>query len=147
LHDTGNNIDLTTTFVKIPDAGNDGGNWAVRIHGKPQADENRDLKTTVMFTIASPASGLVGLEVQGDEDVLQDPAGITGDITIKGQNPTLGVYKLVVTEGKGSHPQHGHPSAGERPLDRTFISSTRLPEESLWRSKSMFNRCFQRSNH
>jgi mannosyl-oligosaccharide glucosidase len=134
IHDAVNEIDLTTSFVKVSDAGDKGGNWAVRVKGAPRGGR-ADIKTTVVFSVTSPGSGLQGLEVAGDLDYLRDPRGIEGDVTLKGENPTLGPFKMVITERAGKHPSHGHPSQDDRPLDRSQVASATLPENVLWQTK------------
>jgi mannosyl-oligosaccharide glucosidase len=135
IHDAENDIDMTTSFVKVSDAGDRGGNWAVRVKGSPRPGSRDDIKTTVVFSVTSPGSGLTGLEVAGDMDYLRDPRGIEGDITIRGDNPTLGPFKIVVTERSGKHPTHNHPSQDERPLDRSQVASATLPENVLWQTR------------
>src|ERR1700712_3284560 len=110
IHDAGKQMDITTSLVKVSDAGDKGGNWAVRIKGTPRKGAPEDLKSTVVFSIASEGQALAGLEVQGDPELLKDPKGIEGDIVIKGDNPSLGAFKIVVKEGKGNHPTHTHES-------------------------------------
>jgi mannosyl-oligosaccharide glucosidase len=136
MHDAGNHIDITTSFVKIPNEGVRGGNWAVRVKGALREDAPAGSKTMLMFAISSESSGLQGLEVLGEEEELKDERGFPGDVTIKGENPKLGSYKVVVSKGKGAHPHNSHPCLEERPLDNTFVSSLRLAEDTLWKSKS-----------
>src|ERR1700753_2470351 len=110
IHDTGNEIDITTSFVKVSDAGDKGGHWAVRVKGKPRPEAQEDLKSTIIFSIASEGGPLSSLEVVGETEVLQDPRGMEGDVVLNGENHVLGPFKIVVTEGKGKHPTHVHPS-------------------------------------
>jgi mannosyl-oligosaccharide glucosidase len=138
IHDSENEIDITTSFVKISDAGDKGGHWAVRVKGKPREDAHEDLKYTVVFAISSEGGGLSSLEVVGDVNVLQDPKGIEGEIVLKGENPSLGAFKIVVTEGKGKRPTHSHPSEEDRPLERTFVTSDMIPPEHLWQTKGNY---------
>jgi mannosyl-oligosaccharide glucosidase len=138
MHDQGNQIDLTTSFVKLPDSKVGGGNWAIRVHGKPRQDAPASLKTTVIFAIASPSSGLTGLEVAGNAEDVQDPKGIEGDVTIKGENPKLGAFKVVITDGEGKRPEVSHPSGADRLLDRSLVQSTQLDESLLWQPKGRF---------
>jgi mannosyl-oligosaccharide glucosidase len=133
IHDAGNEIDITTSFVKISDAGDKGGNWAVRIKGTPRQGAHEDLKTTVVFSVSSEGGPLSSLEVVGDD--IDDVKGIEGDVVLSGDNPTLGTFKVAITEGKGKHPEHIHPSEEERPLDRTFVVSSTIPQEHLWQTK------------
>ncbi|CAJ2508223.1 Uu.00g094090.m01.CDS01 [Anthostomella pinea] len=131
IHDAGNKIDITTTFVKVPGGGH-GGSWAARIKGEPREDAPSDLKTTVMFYIASEALG-EALEVAGDGS----DTGFDGDVTFAGKSGVLGDYKLVVTKGKGSHPSSDHAATDLRDLEKTTVTSLTLPEEHLWQAKSI----------
>jgi mannosyl-oligosaccharide glucosidase len=130
IHDAGNLIDITTSFVKIP-GGNNGGSWAVRIKGTPRTDASPNLKSTVVFY--ATLQGLGSLEVADEID----PLGYEGDVTLLGNSDGLGEYKLVVTKGEGSHPAPVHKSYREKPLDRTIVHSQRFPEEVLWQTKPL----------
>ncbi|ORY10249.1 glycoside hydrolase [Clohesyomyces aquaticus] len=129
IHDPANRIDLTTEFVKVA-GGQHGGNWGVRIKGTPREDASPDLRTTVVWY--SFLEGLGSLDVdEGDEGELARE----GDVVMKGQTAELGDFELKVAEGSGDHPRIDHPSAAEKPLDKTLINSMQLPEEALWQTK------------
>jgi mannosyl-oligosaccharide glucosidase len=130
IHDAGNLIDITTSFVKIP-GGNNGGSWAVRVKGTPRTGASPNLKSTVVFYAA--LQGLGSLEVVNEID----PLGYEGDVTLLGNSDGLGEYKLVVTKGEGSHPAPVHKSYREKPLDRTIVHSQRVSEEVLWQTKPL----------
>ncbi|KAF2471180.1 glycoside hydrolase [Lindgomyces ingoldianus] len=130
IHDPANGIDITTEFVKIP-GGQHGGNWGVRIKGTPREDVSPDLRTTVVWY--SSMEGLGSLEVEAEEGETFSE----GDVVMKGQTVELGDFELRVTEGTGEHPRTGHPSADEKPLDKTLVNSLQLPEEALWQTKAV----------
>ncbi|KAK7750609.1 Processing alpha glucosidase I [Diatrype stigma] len=131
IHDAGNNIDITTSFVKIPGGGN-GGSWAARIKGEPRDDAPPDLKTTVVFYLASEQWGeLVEVADNGDD------TGFDGDVIFKGQSSALGDYKLVVTKGTGAHPASSHPISAKRDLDKTTVQSLNVPEDRLWMANQL----------
>lgn len=132
IHDSGNGIDITTDFVKFPEKGSHGGSWAARIRGTPREDATEDLRTTVVFYVG--VEGLGSLEVEGAEEV-ENEVGFEGDVKIDGQTPDLGEFKISVVDVKGEHPVHTHPSHQEKPLGKTFVHSTQLPEEALWQAK------------
>lgn len=90
-----------------------------------------DTKTSVVFYAS--LEGLGSLEV----DNAEDGPGFTGDVNLKGESEGLGQYKLVITQGRGSHPKSSHPSYEEKPLDRTFVQSFSLPSEVLWQAKQI----------
>ncbi|MCJ1368496.1 Processing alpha glucosidase I [Acarospora aff. strigata] len=132
IHDAGNNVDITTEFIKIP-GGRHGGSWGVRIRGTPREDAPPNLKTTVIFYTAM--EGLGSLEIANDKDSL----GIEGTVTITGQTAELGDFKIDVTEGPESnmHPPPTHPSSQEKRLDRTMVASFEVPEEAIWQTKPL----------
>ena len=142
IHDNDNDIDITTSFVKITEpsiAGAKGGNWAARIRGTPRSGAQSNLRTTVVFTIASPEAGsLGGLTVDASEADMKDGKGLSGNVTLSGESKTMGDYTIVVTHGKGERPLHSHPSNQDRPLDRTFVSSSSYPTPNLWQAKRTF---------
>ncbi|KAH9901969.1 glycoside hydrolase family 63 protein [Xylariomycetidae sp. FL2044] len=131
IRDAGNKIDITTTFVKIPGGGH-GGSWAARIKGEPREDAPPDLKTTVMYYLASEALG-ESLEVTADAD----DDGFEDDVAFRGSSAVLGDYKLVVTKGKGDHPSSNHPVSATRDLEKTTVSSLALSEEHMWQAKQI----------
>ncbi|KAF1814629.1 mannosyl-oligosaccharide glucosidase [Eremomyces bilateralis CBS 781.70] len=133
IRDTANGIDLTTSFIKDTAAGDKGGNWGVRISGKPR--EKEDVKTTVIFYTAR--EGLGGLEVETDV-----PAeGVEGDVVMKGESGALGDFTITVTgdpedrKGINKHPFHSHVTAQEKHLDRTFVNTQQLQPDALWQTK------------
>lgn len=130
IHDAGNNIDITTEFVKIP-GGFHGGSWGVRIKGTPREDAPFNLLSTVIFYTAM--EGLGSLEIINERDSL----GIQGTVTIKGQTAELGDFNIDITEGPESnmHPPPTHQSSQDKPLDRTLVASFQVPEEAIWQTK------------
>lgn len=138
IHDAGNLIDITTSFVKIPEAGGRGGNWGVRISGTPRADAPSDLKSTMIFFAAVEGQGVSRLEAAFTDE--EKDSGYDGDITIDGENPGIGDFKIVITgdgNGGNKHPVHGHPSGMDKTLDKTFVHSALMPEEALWQAKPL----------
>ncbi|KAI1256017.1 hypothetical protein MGN70_002177 [Eutypa lata] len=131
IHDAGNNIDITTSFVKIPGGGR-GGSWAARIKGEPREDAPPDLKTTVVFFLASEPWGELIEVAEGGEET-----GFDEDVTLNGQSSALGDYKLVVTKGTGAHPSSSHPISTLRDLDKTTVQSLNVPEERLWMANQL----------
>ncbi|KAF2397248.1 mannosyl-oligosaccharide glucosidase [Trichodelitschia bisporula] len=132
IHDAGNQLDLTTEFVKVP--GENGGKWGVRIKGTPRDGVN-DLKTTVVFYVAKEKASLGPLAVVGGEEELK--GGFEGDVKIEGDALGLGSFGVTIKRGKGTHPTHGHPSGLDRSLDKTFVHSLQLPETALWQTKAV----------
>ncbi|KAL6831078.1 glycoside hydrolase family 63 protein [Trichoderma sp. SZMC 28015] len=129
IHDEGNGIDITTSFIKVP-GGNHGGSWAARIKGTVRDDTPDDTKYLVHYYIAQ--EGLGDLEVQGEDG---DGLGFEGDVTLKGSSGTLGDYTVVITEGSGNHPESDHEISTSRRGDRTVVRSLVLPGEHIWQAK------------
>ncbi len=128
IHDSGNKIDITTSFVKIP-GGKNGGSWAVRVKGKPRPDAPEILMSTVVFYAS--LEGLGSLEVENEAD----PLGFEGDVTLKGNSTGLGEYKMVITRGIGHKPAPNHDAYKAKPLDRTLVHSFTVPDDNVWMVK------------
>ncbi|CAM1508083.1 Fc.00g049310.m01.CDS01 [Cosmosporella sp. VM-42] len=128
IHDEGNKIDITTSFVKIP-GGNHGGSWAARIKGELRDDAPSDTKTMVFYYIVQEGDG--ELQVQGEGTKF----GFDDDVTLQGSSKPLGDYKLVVTKGTGKHPKSNNELLKDRHGDTTIVVSTDVPEEIAWQGK------------
>ena len=132
IHDAGNNIDITTEFVKIP-GGEHGGNWGVRVKGTPREDAPARLMTTVMFYAGMEGLGSLSLGNEPDE------LGVEGDIHFNGNTNELGDFTLRIIESPegNAHPPATHESYRKKPLDRSIIASLQMPEEALWQAKQL----------
>ena len=140
MHDKGNGIDLTTSFVKF-DGGR--GGWGARVKGNIREDAEpamgsqdgvaENLKTSVWFTVGM--EGLGSIKVQGAE--AGEEFGLDRNVVFNGQTNELGDFKITVSEPADNtqHPYHTHPSYQSKPLDHTFVHSVQVPEEALWQSK------------
>ncbi|KAK8143979.1 Processing alpha glucosidase I [Beauveria asiatica] len=129
IHDKGNSIDITTSFVKVP-GGEHGGSWAARIKGVPREGVPKDINTMLYYYIAQDGEGELFVETESTE------FGYTGDVALKGSSKSLGDYTVVVTEGKGKRPTTDHDLAKRRKTDTTLVHSLQLPEHELWQSKA-----------
>ena len=132
IHDAANFLDLTTEFVKIP-GGEHGGSWGARIKGAPRKDAPPNLVTAIVF--AASMEGLGSLSVANDPD----PLGYEGAVTLKGESLELGSFQVDVTTGPRSnqHPPSQHETFSGKPLDRTMVSSLRVPENVIWQTKPL----------
>lgn len=131
IHDPANQIDITTEFIKFP-GGEHGGSWGARIRGTPREDASPNIRSTVVWYHTLEGAG--SLQVEGAD--AEEP-GMPGDVLLTGQTPELGDFEIQITEGKGGHPQTGHPSYDEKPLDRTLVHSGQAPDEALWQIKAV----------
>ncbi|CAK7566684.1 MAG: Processing alpha glucosidase I [Sporothrix epigloea] len=144
IHDKFNNIEITTSFIKIP-GGAHGGSWGARIKGEPQsesgaeADSVSSVKTMVVFYLAQEEEG-AQISVKDVSGADWDEQGFAGDITFEGASTGLGSFKLVVTQGKGAHPQSDHAYSEERDLEKTTVQSLTTLTEYLWQAKQLLFR-------
>ncbi len=129
IHDIGNGIDITTSFVKVP-GGAHGGNWAARIKGVLNEDASPDQKTVVVYYVTQEGANPELQALAGD-----DEKGYEGDVTIQGRSEALGSYKLVVTEGTGIRPKSDHDLSDLRGPGQTVVQSLSYPEEHIWQAK------------
>ncbi|PHH69374.1 hypothetical protein CDD82_7805 [Ophiocordyceps australis] len=142
IHDVGNKIDLSTTFVKVPGGGH-GGSWAARIKGQLRDDAPPDLKTAVYYYIAQ--EGDEELRVEPDESHPESQQGFQGDLTLRGRSKALGEYSLVVTKGHGRHPTTNHELSEERPGHTTLVNSQDLAENLLWQARPLIFQQIQKA--
>ncbi|KAK4669782.1 Processing alpha glucosidase I [Podospora pseudopauciseta] len=128
IHDKGNGLTLTTSFVKVP-GGRNGGNWGARVKGVLVDPEQR---TTVILYVTQEGGGRLEAE-RGEEK-----RGYEGDVVLSGESEGLGGYKLVVTKGEGERPTSTHEISeleawGEG--GRTTVQSLQYPDEQIWQAK------------
>ena len=127
IHDTGNKIDLTIDFVKVPGA--NGGSWAARVKGTPREEAPANIVTTVLFYAGMEGLGEVGF----DEDLNQK-----GTVSMNGKTNELGQFHIDVTAGPDNHlPYKTHKAWDRKPLDRTLATSLQVPPEALWQAKNI----------
>ncbi|KAI5461508.1 family 63 glycoside hydrolase [Mariannaea sp. PMI_226] len=130
IHDEGNNVDITTSFVKFP-GGSHGGSWAARIKGEIRSDAPKDSKTMLFYYIAQEGEGELGTDGAGS------PAGFEGDVTFKGNSKALGDYTILVTKGTGDHPATNHELFPHRKGENTVVLSANIPSEAIWQGKNV----------
>lgn len=133
IHDSGNHIDITTSFVKVPGGAN-GGSWAARIKGVPRPGVPDDVRTQMILFLGQEGFGSI-LEPQADGD--QD--GFPGDVTVTGRSESLGDYKVVITKGTGEHPAGGEYNE-DHDMEKTVVQSMNLPPEFLWQAQRIVQR-------
>lgn len=130
IHDTGNTLDLTIDFIKVP-GGQHGGSWAARVRGVPREDGSPDQPISIVFYATLEGLGNLGVATESG------PLGYDGDVKLTGYTTDLGDFSIDVTAGPGTneHPEHEHPSYEDKPLDRTLVSSSTIAPENLWQAK------------
>lgn len=133
IHDAGNHIDITTSFVKVPGGAN-GGSWAARIKGVPRSGVPDDVRTQMILFLGQEGFGSI-LEPPTDGE--QD--GFPGDVTFKGRSESLGDFNIVITKGTGEHPAGGEFNE-DHDMEKTIIQSLNLPPEFLWQAQRIVQR-------
>ncbi|KUI71757.1 hypothetical protein VM1G_07295 [Cytospora mali] len=136
IHDAGNGIDLTTSFVKVPGGGN-GGSWAARIKGVPRSGVPDDIKTQVLLYVSQDGLGSQ-LEVQPDGE----DNGFAHDVALIGKSDSLGEFNIVITEGTGEHPQDRSDIDETQDFTKTIVQSIMAPAEFMWQGKAIALRLF-----
>lgn len=129
IHDEGNGLDVTISFIKVP-GGNHGGSWGARIKATVRDDAPPDSKYLVHYYVAQEELG--DLAVQGDDN---GGLGFEGDVTFKGSSPSLGDYQVVITKGTGNHPTSDHEISASRRGDTTVVRSVSLAAGDVWQAK------------
>ncbi|KAL6849271.1 Processing alpha glucosidase I [Amphichorda felina] len=130
IHDEGNHIDITTSWVKIP-GGAHGGSWAARIKGELQQGAPATTKTNIFYYIAQEGEGELAAEGQAG------PFGFDGDVSFKGKSEALGDYSIVVTKGEGKHPTSDFEILKTRRGDTTLVRSSDAAEDIQWQAKAV----------
>ncbi|KAM0479900.1 hypothetical protein ACHAPX_004478 [Trichoderma viride] len=129
IHDEGNGLDVTISFIKVP-GGSQGGSWGARIKATVRDDAPPDTKYLVHYYVAQEELG--DLIVQGDDN---GGIGFEGDVTFKGNSHSLGDYNVVITKGTGNHPTSDHEISATRRGDTTVVRSVSLPAGDVWQAK------------
>lgn len=129
IHDEGNGLDVTISFIKVP-GGSHGGSWGARIKATVRDDAPPDSKYLVHYYVAQEELG--DLVVQGDDN---GGIGFEGDVTFKGSSPSLGDYNVVITKGTGNHPTSDHEISASRRGDTTVVRSVSLKADDVWQAK------------
>ncbi|EXJ91346.1 mannosyl-oligosaccharide glucosidase [Capronia coronata CBS 617.96] len=129
IHDTGNKIDLTIDFVKVP-GGQHGGSWATRVKGTLREDAPPNLVTTLIF--------YAGMEGLGELGFTSEEPDVEGVVTLHGQTLDLGEFDISFKEPSENRlPYRTHGSWDAKPLDRTLMSSLPMSPESIWQAKNI----------
>ncbi|KAL0085821.1 glycoside hydrolase [Phycomyces blakesleeanus] len=116
INDGPSNIAITTEFIKIP-GGQHGGDWGVRVRGKPMDDDVETI-TSVMFSLA--------LEGEGSMDIVSklSPEGLVSPVRLEGDTPELGDFEIHIVDG----PSNEHPQGLDQDLSLTQWWGRELPE-------------------
>ncbi|KAJ2960663.1 hypothetical protein NQZ79_g4028 [Umbelopsis isabellina] len=120
-------IELSTEFIKVP-GGRHGGEWGVRIKGKPLTEGAMPVTNLVFYA---------GLEGEGGIDIvskLRDD-GLRSPVKLEGDSPQLGDFAIQITDGPSNQAPH---STLQRDLTRTYYWGLQTAEDMMWRAKDYF---------
>lgn len=125
IQDVGNQIDITTEFVKKSE-GQSAGNWALRIKGKPRNGAPADLKTSVIFYVGMEAKeSCADCQLDAFEQL-----GAGDDKTVEAVNLAIKHPRL------GSAGMHIPISVGENGRhEGTIVHTLNVTEDKLWQAK------------
>ena len=120
VKDTGNRVDLTTQFVKDSN-GERYRNWGLRIKGIPRANAGTEQKTTVIFYLGSedPNSRIECVKT----------TSANSNVVCEGTAVGLGNFRLQILDDR----------AGSDPLRSMAVKSLKVPEDTIWQAKSIFD--------
>ncbi|KAI9025132.1 glycoside hydrolase [Phycomyces nitens] len=107
INDGPSNIAITTEFIKVP-GGQHGGDWGVRVRGKPMND-NIDTVTSIFFSLA--------LEGEGSMDIVStlSAEGLESPVKLEGDTPELGDFEINIIDG----PLNEYPQGLDQDLSLT----------------------------
>ncbi|KAK9768353.1 Processing alpha glucosidase I [Basidiobolus ranarum] len=127
IKDSANNIILTTEFVKVP-GGEHGGDWAVRISGKPMKDT---AKLALIFYAGMDGEGELSLTSP------MESKGLKGPIKLKGHGGDLGDFEMhILDDENNKSPKPDEDPKDDYPeLDATQVLGLPLPHGEHWRAK------------
>lgn len=129
IEDAGNTIDITTEFVKKYE-GQEAGNWALRVKGKPRENAKAGLKTRVVFYVGMEAMDTCA-DCQLDSAVTKQGQGDdlwVDTVTLHVKHPRLGGAELRIPTPKNMN--------GTGKLEDTIVKSVRTPSTlPLWDTK------------
>jgi mannosyl-oligosaccharide glucosidase len=119
INDTGNQVDLITTFAKVSSDAFDG-SWGLRVKGIPRADARPHQKTTIVFYLGSEDS------TSTIECMVGYPSN--SGIVCNGTAASLGNLKVQI-------PNYGAARGSQQ---ETSVKSLTVPVDSIWQAKSKF---------
>ncbi|TPX32563.1 mannosyl-oligosaccharide glucosidase [Synchytrium microbalum] len=141
IRDGLNNVTITTEFVKVDGAG-PGGDWAVRISGKP-IDPDVTADISMIF--------YMGIEEEGGSFQLLSEGtqkGIPDEVVLAGHTPHQGNFAFVVSGDPNNEPP---PVGGPYPprydgiltdLDQTAFLGSKIDPKGLWTLKDVLVKHF-----
>ncbi|KAG6879960.1 hypothetical protein C0992_008894 [Termitomyces sp. T32_za158] len=134
IHDSSNNVKITTEFLKVP-GGDHGGSWAARVKGEPMK-HNIPCRISTIFYFG--LEGLGGLEMETDED----ENGIQGEFKLSGTTPELDDFVIRVVDANHIGGPNNtalknapHASDFQGRIGRTHFIGQPIATGGIWQAK------------
>ncbi|KAF3011263.1 hypothetical protein E8E13_011671 [Curvularia kusanoi] len=125
IQDVGNQIDITTEFVKKSE-GQSAGNWAARIKGKPRNGAPADLKTSVIFYVGmEDREGCAECQLEAFEQLGAGDDKSVQAVNLAIKHPRLGSAGIHIPSPVGADGQHAN----------MIVHTLNVTDEKLWQSK------------
>ncbi|RIB03101.1 Glycoside Hydrolase Family 63 protein [Gigaspora rosea] len=129
ITDAENNVILTTEFLKVSGGGH-GGDWAVRISGKP-ISEDKPSGLSILYYLGLEGDGSIDLESRLDQSGLDNP------VELSGETPDLGQFAIKIVDGPDNRiPRSAALKMQTHPdLRKTQYLGHLIPDGDIWRAK------------
>ncbi|XPS77894.1 Mannosyl-oligosaccharide glucosidase [Ascochyta lentis] len=128
IQDVGNQIDVTTEFIKKSE-GQSAGNWALRVKGKPRNGAPADLKTSVIFYIGmEDQASCADCQLQAFEQLGAGDDKSVEAVNFAIKHPRLGSAGIHIPTSVGENGRH----------EGTIVHTLNTTEDKLWQAKSTF---------
>ncbi|KAJ4351018.1 Processing alpha glucosidase I [Ascochyta clinopodiicola] len=125
IQDVGNQIDITTEFIKKSE-GQSAGNWALRIKGKPRNGAPADLKTSVIFYVGMEAKeSCADCQLEAFEQLGAGDDKSVEAVNLAIKHPRLGSAGIHIPTSVGENGRH----------EGTVVHTLNTTEDKLWQAK------------
>jgi mannosyl-oligosaccharide glucosidase len=134
MHDVGNELDLTTEFVKKHE-GQGAGNWALRVRGTHKKHTEKGSRTQIVFYAGMEKTKecvKCEMEATAEEKGMGDDVEVE-EVGIKIKHPGLGRAGMRITNLKGQKRTKRAPVTGKH--ESMTVKSVNVTEDEIWQSK------------
>ncbi|CAH1761949.1 6763_t:CDS:10 [Entrophospora sp. SA101] len=125
ITDEVSNIILKSEFVKVSNGGGKGGDWAVRISGKP-IDYDKPSKTSIFYYFALEGEGYIDL---------------INPIDKMGETPDLGNFNIKIVDDSNNQSPTINPIYNDEIADisKTQFFGQLISDDDLWKAKEKYS--------
>lgn len=134
MHDAGNELDLTTEFVKKHE-GQEAGNWALRVRGIPRKHTKKGSRMQVVFYVGMEKMKecvRCEMEATAEEKGMGDDVEVE-EVGIRIKHPGLGRAEMRITNLKSQRRTKRAPVTGKH--ESMAVKSANVTEDEIWQSK------------